>query len=119
LSLYLSGGEGTFRAEQPKLRGAPGLLCLLPAGHESQWVVGGEQRFLHLYFRAEQLAPWALRLLDREPREVALPELTFVNPPALVSPLLAMTHLDWSDPQARLQANSLAHQVLGELITGH
>lgn len=119
LSLYLHGGGGTFRADQPQLRGAPGLLCLLPAGHESHWVVGGEQRFLHLYFRAEQLAPWALRLLDREPREVALPELTFVNPPALVSPLLAMTQLNWSDPQSRLQANGLAHQVLGELITGY
>jgi len=119
LSLYLCGGEGTFRADQPLQRGAPGLMCLLPAGHESHWVVGGEQRFLHLYFRAEQLAPWVLRLLDREPREVALPELTFVNPPALVSPLLAMTHLDWSDPQARLQANGLAHQVLAELINGH
>ncbi len=119
LSLYLRGGEGTFRADQPALRGAPGLLCLLPAGHESHWVVGGEQRFLHLYFRAEQLAPWALRLLDREPREVALPELTFVNPTALVSPLLAMTQLNWNDPQARLQANSLAHEVLAELITGH
>ncbi len=119
LSLYLRGGEGTFRTEQPQQRGAPGLLCLLPAGHESHWVVGGEQRFLHLYFRAEQLAPWALRLLDREPREVALPELTFVSPPALVSPLLAMTQLNWSDPQARLQANSLAHRVLAELITAH
>jgi AraC family transcriptional regulator len=119
LSLYLSGGEGTFRADQPGLRGAPGLLCLLPAGHESHWVVGGEQRFLHLYFRAEQLAPLALRLLDREPREVGLPELTFVRPEALVQPLQAISRLDWTDPQARLQANALGHGVLAELIGRH
>lgn len=119
LSLYLSGGEGTFRVEQPTRRGAPGRLCLLPAGHESHWVVGGEQRFLHLYFRAEQLAPWVVRLLDREPRDVALPELTFVESSALVQPLLDITLLDWTDPQARLQANALAHQVLGELVLAH
>lgn len=119
LSLYLDGGEGTFRRDLPRLRGAPGMLCLLPADHESRWVVGGEQRFLHLYFRAEQLAPLALRLLDREPRDVGLPDLTFVRPEALVAPLRAIADLDWSDPQSRLQANALGHGVLAELIGRH
>src|SRR6185295_4733872 len=70
LSLYLSGGQGTWRHEAPDRRGEPGRLCVMPAGHESRWVVGGEQSFVHLYFDEEQLAPLAVRLLDREPREV-------------------------------------------------
>ena len=119
LSLYLAGGHQTYRTDQPALRGEPGKVCLLPADHESRWIVGGDQHFMHLYFDAEQLAPLALRLLNREPRDLALPELTFVADPRLVRPLLAMAALDWRDPQARLQANALCHETLAQLLLVH
>jgi AraC family transcriptional regulator len=119
LSLYLRGGQQTYRRDAPARRGEPGRVCVMPAGHESDWVVGGEQRFLHLYFQADQLAPLALRLLDREPREVALPDLTFVDDARLAAPLLQMARLDWSDPQSRLQANALGHEALAQLLVGH
>ena len=119
LSLYLHGGHGTYREDAPSERGAPGKLCLMPAGHEVSWVVGGEQTFVHLYVDADRLAPLALRLLDREPREVRLPELNFRDDPALVAQLARLSALDWTDPGERLAANELAHAALAQVITRH
>ena len=119
LSLYLGGGHGTFRQDAPQQRGAPGKLCLMPAGHVVDWVVGGAQQFLHLYFAPEQLGPLALRLLDREPREVDLPELNFADDPALARWLAGIAALDWQSPTDRLHANELGHAALAQLLTGY
>jgi len=119
LSLYLSGGHDTWRHEAPSLRGEPGRLCVMPAGHESRWTVGSEQSFVHLYFDEAQLAPLAVRLLDREPREVQVPDLTFVDVGPVAAPLRALAGLDWDDPQARLQANALGHEALATLLLRH
>ena len=119
LSLYLSGGHGTYREDAPSERGGPGKLCLMPAGHEVDWVVGPEQTFLHLYFAAEQLGPLALRLLDREPRELQLPELNFVDDPALIASLARLAALDWRDPGSRIAANELGHAALAHVLARH
>lgn len=119
LSLYLRGGHGTYREDAPGERGAPGKLCLMPAGHEVNWVVGTEQTFLHLYFAPEQLAPLALRLLDREPRELRLPELNFADDPALVARLARMVDLDWTDTGDRIHASELGHAVLADVLARH
>ncbi len=119
LSLYLSGGHGTYREDAPGERGGPGKLCLMPAGHEVSWVVGPQQTFLHLYFAAEQLGPLALRLLDREPRELQLPELNFVDDPGLIARLARLAALDWRDPGARIAANELGHEALAHLLARH
>ena len=119
LSLYLRGGHGTYREDAPSERGAPGKLCLMPAGHEVNWVVGTEQTFVHLYFEADRLAPLALRLLDREPRELRLPELNFCDDPELGASLVRIAALDWTDPGARLAANELGHAALAHVIARH
>lgn len=119
VSLYLAGGFGTFRNEVPGERGAPGKLCVMPAGHDSSWVVGTEQRFVHLYVEPEQLAPWALRLFDREPREVQLHDATFVEDAQLAGPLAELARLDWSDLDARAKANALAHGLMAGLLGRH
>ena len=119
LSLYLRGGHGTYREDAPSERGGPGKLCLMPAGHEVNWVVGTEQTFIHLYFAADQLAPLALRLLDREPREVRLPELNFRDDPELAASLEGLAALDWTDPGERLAANALGHAALAHVLARH
>ena len=119
LSLYLRGGHGTYREDAPSERGAPGKLCLMPAGHEVNWVVGSEQTFVHLYFESDRLAPLALRLLDREPREVRLPELNFCDDPELVARLARLVSLDWADPGDRLAANELGHAALAHVLARH
>jgi len=119
LSLYLSGGHGTYREDAPGERGGPGKLCLMPAGHEVRWIVGPEQHFLHLYFDAARLGPLALRLLDREPREVCLPELNFVDDAALIAAFGRLAALDWSDAAGRLAANELGHAALVHVLARH
>ncbi len=119
LSLYLRGGHGTYREDAPSERGAPGKLCLMPAGHEVNWVVGTEQHFLHLYFAPELLGPLALRLLDREPRELRLPELNFADDAELASRLERLAALDWRDTGARLAANELGHAALAHVLARH
>ncbi len=119
LSLYLRGGHGTYREDAPSERGAPGKLCLMPAGHEVNWVVGTEQTFMHLYFEPERLGPLALRLLDREPREVRLPELNFCDDPQLVAQLARLATLDWDDAGERIAANEIGHAALAHLLARH
>ena len=119
LSLYLRGGHGTYREDAPSERGAPGKLCLMPAGHEVNWVVGTEQTFMHLYFEPERLGPLALRLLDREPREVRLPELNFCDDPQLVAQLARLATLDWDDASERIAANELGHAALAHVLARH
>jgi hypothetical protein len=55
LSCYIAGGTGTFRRGQPG-QGGPDKLCILPADHQSGWVINGDIRLAHLYFSAEQFA---------------------------------------------------------------
>ena len=119
LSLYLRGGHGTYREDAPSERGAPGKLCLMPAGHEVNWVVGTEQTFMHLYFEPERLGPLALRLLDREPREVRLPELNFCDDPQLVAQLARLATLDWDDAGERIAANEIGHAALAHVLARH
>lgn len=119
MSVYLQGGHATFRRDQPGNKGAPGRLCLLPADHESRWHVGGPQRFLHLYFRPETLAWHCVRLLDREPRAVALRDLTFADDPRLHGLSRRLAALDWQLPEARMAGNALAHEALSHLVLTH
>ena len=119
LSLYLRGGHGTYREDAPSERGSPGKLCLMPAGHEVNWVVGTEQTFMHLYFEPERLGSLALRLLDREPREVRLPELNFCDDLELAEGLTRLATLDWDDAGERLFANELGHAALAHVLARH
>lgn len=116
LSCYLDGGYDTFLRGRPEQRGAPGRLCVLPDRQETDWVINGHLRFLHLYFSPEQFASQTLALLDREPREMCLPPETFFDNPQLASLCHALPRLDWRDPGQRLQGNTLAHQAVAQLI---
>ncbi|BAN46899.1 helix-turn-helix domain-containing protein [Metapseudomonas resinovorans] len=112
LSCYLAGGTGTFRRERPDTKGAPDKLCILPAGHESSWVINGDIRLAHLYFSAEHFAQAAVTLLDREPRELQLHERTFLDDPQQARSFHQLIRLDWNEPAERLQATGLAHDMI-------
>lgn len=116
LSCYLDGGYDTFLRSRPEQRGAPGRLCVLPDQQETDWVVNGHLRFLHLYFSPEQFASQTLALLDREPREMCLPQHTFFDNPQLAELCRALPRLDCSDPGQRLQGNVLAHHAVSQLV---
>lgn len=116
LSCYLTGGTGTFRRETPSSKGAPDKLCILPAGHDSSWVINGEIRLAHLYVSPERFATSAVSLLDREPRELQLRESTFLEDAALASQFHQLVNLNWNEPGERLLGSSLAHEMLSHVL---
>jgi AraC family transcriptional regulator len=116
LSCYLAGGTGTFRRERPSAKGSPDKLCVLPAGHESSWVINGDICLAHLYVSPQRFAASAVTLLDREPRELQLRESTFLDDPQLALQFRQLASLDWNEPGERLLASSLAHGMISHLL---
>jgi AraC family transcriptional regulator len=116
LSCYIAGGNGTFRRGRPDKKGAPGKLCVLPAGHESAWVVNGDIRLAHLYISPEQFALGCVTLLDREPRELQLRESTFIDDAEQAQRFRQLIELNWNEPGERLLTSSLAHEMLSHTL---
>ncbi|MEO4049089.1 AraC family transcriptional regulator [Pseudomonas sp. CAU 1711] len=119
LSCYLAGGTGTFRRERPGAKGAPDKLCVLPAGHESSWVINGDIRLAHLYVSPQRFAANAVALLDREPREpreLQLRESTFLEDPRLAAQFRQLVRLDWDEPGERLLTSSLAQEMIDHVL---
>ncbi|MCY1504723.1 HTH-type transcriptional activator RhaS [compost metagenome] len=116
LSCYLAGGTGTFRREQPDAKGAPDKLCILPAEHESAWVINGGIRLAHLYFTQEHFALGCVSLLDREPRELQLRESTFLDDPLQATRFRQLVRMNWLEPGERLLTSSLAHEMIAHAL---
>ncbi|MFP6849018.1 MAG: AraC family transcriptional regulator [Pseudomonas sp.] len=116
LSCYLAGGTGTFRRESPHSKGAPNKLCVLPAGHQSAWVINGEIQLAHLYTSQEQFALAAVHLLDSEPRELELREGTFLDDAQQAQRFRQLIQLDWSEPGERMLSSSLAHGLISHAL---
>ncbi|MFP3370114.1 MULTISPECIES: AraC family transcriptional regulator [unclassified Pseudomonas] len=116
LSCYIADGTGTFRRQRPADKGAPGKLCVMPAGQESNWVVNGAIRLAHLYVSEVQFALGCVRLLDREPRELQLQEATFLDDPQQAVRFRQLIQLDWDEPGERLLASSLAHEIVDHAL---
>lgn len=116
VSVYLAGGFGTYPAKRPNLRGSPGRICILPAEHESQWIVEGDLRFLHLYVSDLAWAERVVRLIDAEPRAVTLEERILEEDTDLLqwARLLASEH--WTSAESRLLMNSASHDALDHLV---
>jgi AraC family transcriptional regulator len=116
LSCYIAGGTGTFRRDQPGTKGGPDKLCILPADHQSGWVINGDIRLAHLYFSPEQFALGCVTLLDREPRELQLRERTFLEDPQQARRFRQLIALNWDEPGERLLTSSLAHEMLSHAL---
>ncbi len=116
LSCYISGGTGTFRRELPGATGAPGKLCVLPADHQSAWVINGAIRLAHVYVSQEQFALGCVTLLDREPRELQLREITFFDDEQQTRRFHQLINLNWNEPGERLLTSSLACELLDHAL---
>lgn len=119
MSVYLEGGYSTFRRDVPDRKGGPDRLCILPAGHESAWHVGGTQRFLHLYFQPDHLAWHCVRVLDTEPRALHLQDRLFAEETKLVALSRRLVALDWRNPDSRMIGNAMAHEAVTHLLLSH
>jgi len=110
------GGTGTFRRDQPGTKGGPDKLCILPAEHQSAWVINGEIRLAHVYFSPEQFALGCVTLLDREPRTLQLRESTFLEDASQARRFHQLIALNWHEPAERLLTSSLAHEMLSHTL---
>ncbi|MCU1715734.1 helix-turn-helix domain-containing protein [Pseudomonas sp. 5P_3.1_Bac2] len=119
LSCYLEGGRDTFRRDQPQQTGAPNKLCVLPAGHQSSWVIGNSLRLIHLYVSPAQLALTGVQLLDRDLREFDLHEGIFIDDPQQAQRFRLLSQLDWQEPSQRLLLTSLSHELLCHSLLQH
>lgn len=116
VSVYLAGGFGTYPAKQPNLRGSPGRICILPAEHESQWIVEGDLRFLHLYVSDLAWAERVVRLIDAEPRAVTLEERILEEDADLLQWARLLANEHWTSAESRLLMNSASHAALDHLV---
>ncbi len=120
LSLYLEGGFQVVREESPSSKGAPDKICLLPAGHESRWIIGGSMRMFHLYIDPAQLAYRALTGFDMDPRRIDLMDLTFSEDPAIAMLVRGgILSLDWEDASDRLALDSACQLVIYQILKRH
>lgn len=116
LSLYLRGGDKSFRLGHDALHGGAGKFCVLPAEHYSRWSMNDPVHFLHLYIAPERLAREAVLRLDREPRTLELRDRTYIQDASLIDVCRQLLGTDWNQPADRLAASSAAETVLHHLL---
>jgi len=116
VSVYLTGGFGTYAASHPERHGSPGRICILPAEHESQWIVEGDLRFLHLYVSDLAWAERVVRLLDAEPRAMTLEERILEEDAELVRWARLLANEQWTSADSRLLMNAASHAALDHLV---
>ncbi|HKX41669.1 MAG TPA: AraC family transcriptional regulator, partial [Burkholderiaceae bacterium] len=118
LSFYLDGGHAVRCHEAPDARGEPGVLCLLPAGHDSRWDVNGSLQLLHLYLPQLDLARAAERWFDLDPRLATLAERIYFRDARLAALCGRIAMLDWQATDAPLLLQLLALDVQARLLEG-
>ncbi|CAO4157523.1 helix-turn-helix domain-containing protein [Methylorubrum extorquens] len=117
LSIYLDGGERVVREDRQLSGGGPDKLCLLPAGHESRWHIGGSLRMFHLYVEPDVLAYRALTAFDVDPCRIDVQDLTFSDDPAMAMIVRGgVMPLDWTEggdgPALDAACHLLVHRLL-------
>ena len=89
LSLYIDGGEHSFRKDKRSLKGGAGKLCLMPKGHQSSWSIRDNIRFLHFYFSENQLNEFITQNFDSDVRLTSIVEQVYAQNPQLAHQLIA------------------------------
>ncbi len=112
LSLYLENGQECRRLDRGRITGAPGAVCIMPQGAQSDWEIGGAFRFLHLYLPDAQLRHFAAETLGHAPARIDLPELTFATAPGLATHLRALAAVQARPLAARAALLDLMHHLL-------
>lgn len=77
LSIYLKGGERNCRSDTAGKKGAPGRICLMSQGQDSQWEINNKVEFVHLYFTDALLKRYAAASFGMDVRFIELTNLLF------------------------------------------
>ena len=117
LSLYIEGGQDTYRTDMKDRLGGPGKVCFFPADHRSDWVVGKQLRLLHFYFTDTHLNYLGLTAFDIDPRSLQLRDLTFESDSKLTAGLQCLlANINPTDMSNRLLLQDLQQQLILHLL---
>lgn len=83
LSLYLSGGDNSFRYDKPEQKGGTGKLCTMPKHQSTFWAIKDTIQFAHLYFPQSALDWFIGNTFERDARNVNFPVLLYEDDPTL------------------------------------
>lgn len=122
LSLYTQGGYESYRQTKSgwKNGGAPNHFCLMPKYQESTWDIRGDLTFTHLYYTDQHLHNIAVKIWDKEPSNITLNELSFVNDPMISTVYRQfLLNCDWSDSTNHLQLSSASNLLLNHLLKNY
>lgn len=120
LSLYLKGGETSFRQDQIGNKGRAGTFCLMPQGQRSTWQIGGPIDFAHLYFSDRILKQYVADRFDRDVRLFELTDLTYREDRTLRNLVLHyLSCCQYGDDQMSLHAEQLLYQIFEHLISAY
>jgi AraC family transcriptional regulator len=115
LSLYVKGGRQIRRRCGRRLLsgGEPGIICVLPAGEDSDWDVAGSVEMLHLYFTDKDIET-AVR--DRWQGSRSLRSATFARRPVIADMMRALLRLDWDSPADRIAISHLSLSIIALVL---
>jgi hypothetical protein len=109
-SLYLADGTGTRRLDAGGVAGWPGAVCVMPAGHRSDWEITTPFRFVHLYLSDARLRSAFSEIHDCDARRLEVREESFAERREIARPLGDLARAAW------LGETLLAEAALAELI---
>lgn len=102
ISLYLKGGDTTYRHDKPDIKGQAGRLCIMPQGHISRWHSAEPIRIAHLYVPDQFIRQEAERHLDIDARQANLMDVIYRDDQDLSCQMMALvaglSHQDRVDP---------------------
>jgi AraC family transcriptional regulator len=118
LSLYVEGGETSFRSDQPTNKGSSGKLTLMPQNHESNWKINGEIEFIHLYFTDTILKQYAAINFDCDVRRIDLQDHTYKTDISLQKIFLAYCQIcESNDYTSPLFSEQMLYHIFHHLIS--
>lgn len=122
LSLYVRDGYDIYQKTNNgwKNGGGPDHFCLMPQGQDSTWDLRGNLSFVHLYYTDTHLRDIAVKIWDKEPKQIQLNALSFVKDPIVsLAYRQFLLSCDWHDAQNQLQLSSASNLLLNHLLQNY
>lgn len=114
ISLYMRGGENSYRHDQRFKRGGSGRLCIMPQGHESLWHLGNQLEFAHFYLTDLTLRRSAAYYFDMDVRMFELTDAVYADDPMLKK--FFVQALNATAEEYALELEQLKIELIGHLI---
>ncbi|NMH64962.1 helix-turn-helix transcriptional regulator [Shewanella salipaludis] len=120
LSLYLAGGEGSYRLDKRLHKGGPGCVSIMPQAHSSQWHIEQPTEFIHCYISDTGLKQFAAGTLNQDVRCVELRDLLYADEPQLQQLMTLFVRLSQESSACSLLAREqCANEIFNRLLTQH